>query len=392
MMERDDLIGHADTLRNAEILVVEDSLTQAKRLERVLRENGFAVRVARDGQAGLDAAREQRPTVIITDVMMPRMDGFELCQHLKTDPALKEVPVVVLTSLSDPRDIIRGLHCGADNFLTKPYSEEYLLRRLRHILTNLELRREGHSQMSVEVFFAGERHKLTADRMQIIDLLLSTFEAAVMQAEQIEQLSSQSRDAQEEARRLQENFRTLLENLEDGVVVVGPDGLVRYANGAAFVLLGNAVQIGAPFPFPLEEEKREISLVHPDGTPLIGDLRMVHSTWDRELVRLVTLRDITETALMRERLKEEAQTDYLTGLLNRRGFVVHAQERVLLADRLDKSLVCLFLDLDGFKRVNDTLGHDEGDAVLRDAAQALRETFRASDLRAASGGTSSRCS
>ena len=104
--------------------------------------------------------------------------------------------------------------------------------------------------MSVEVFFAGERHKLTADRMQIIDLLLSTFEAAVMQAEQIEQLSSQSRDAQEEARRLQENFRTLLENLEDGVVVVGPDGLVRYANGAAFVLLGNAVQIGAPFPLP----------------------------------------------------------------------------------------------------------------------------------------------
>ena len=386
MMERDDLIGHADTLRNAEILVVEDSLTQAKRLERVLRENGFAVRVARDGQAGLDAAREQRPTVIITAVMMPRMDGFELCQHLKTDPALKEVPVVVLTSLSDPRDIIRGLHCGADNFLTKPYSEEYLLRRLRHILTNLELRREGHSQMSVEVFFAGERHKLTADRMQIIDLLLSTFEAAVMQAEQIEQLSSQSRDAQEEARRLQENFRTLLENLEDGVVVVGPDGLVRYANGAAFVLLGNAVQIGAPFPFPLEEEKREISLVHPDGTPLIGDLRMVHSTWDRELVRLVTLRDITETALMRERLKEEAQTDYLTGLLNRRGFVVHAQERVLLADRLDKSLVCLFLDLDGFKRVNDTLGHDEGDAVLRDAAQALRETFRASDLLGRIGG------
>ena len=113
---------------------------------------------------------------------------------------------------------------------------------------------------------------------------------------------------------------------------------------------------------------------------------MVHSTWDRELVRLVTLRDITETALMRERLKEEAQTDYLTGLLNRRGFVVHAQERVLLADRLDKSLVCLFLDLDGFKRVNDTLGHDEGDAVLRDAAQALRETFRASDLLGRIGG------
>ena len=386
MMERDDLIGHADTLRNAEILVVEDSLTQAKRLERVLRENGFAVRVARDGQAGLDAAREQRPTVIITDVMMPRMDGFELCQHLKTDPALKEVPVVVLTSLSDPRDIIRGLHCGADNFLTKPYSEEYLLRRLRHILSNQELRREGHSQMSVEVFFAGERHKLTADRMQIIDLLLSTFEAAVMQTEQIERLNGETRDAREEAKQLQENFRTLLENLEDAVAVVGQDGLVRYANGAAHLLLGEAVREGTAFPFPLTEEKREVSLVLPDGTPLIADLRVTGSTWNRELVSLATLRDVTETALMRERLKQEALTDYLTGLYNRRGFMTLGEDRLQLAARLGQTLACLFLDLDGFKHVNDTLGHDEGDEVLRDTAEALKETFRASDLIGRIGG------
>ena len=386
MMERDDLIGHADTLRNAEILVVEDSLTQAKRLERVLRENGFAVRVARDGQAGLDAAREQRPTVIITDVMMPRMDGFELCQHLKTDPALKEVPVVVLTSLSDPRDIIRGLHCGADNFLTKPYSEEYLLRRLRHILSNQELRREGHSQMSVEVFFAGERHSLTADRMQIIDLLLSTFEAAVMQTEQIERLNGETRDAREEAKQLQENFRTLLENLEDAVAVVGQDGLVRYANGAAHLLLGEAVREGTAFPFPLTEEKREVSLVLPDGTPLIADLRVTGSTWNRELVSLATLRDVTETALMRERLKQEALTDYLTGLYNRRGFMTLGEDRLQLAARLGQTLACLFLDLDGFKHVNDTLGHDEGDEVLRDTAEALKETFRASDLIGRIGG------
>ena len=369
-----------------EVLVVEDSPTQAKRLERVLRENGFAVRVARDGQAGLEAVRERKPTVVITDVMMPRMDGFEMCRCIKEDRTLREIPVMVLTSLSDPQDIIRGLHCGADNFLTKPYGEEYLLRRLRHILTNQELRREGHSQMSVEVFFAGERHSLTADRMQIIDLLLSTFEAAVMQTEQIERLNGETRDAREEAKQLQENFRTLLENLEDAVAVVGQDGLVRYANGAAHLLLGEAVREGTAFPFPLTEEKREVSLVLPDGTPLIADLRVTGSTWNRELVSLATLRDVTETALMRERLKQEALTDYLTGLYNRRGFMTLGEDRLQLAARLGKTLVCLFLDLDGFKDVNDTLGHDEGDTLLRETADVLRETFRASDLIGRIGG------
>jgi len=377
-------------LRNAsEILVVEDSLTQAKRLERLLKEHGYGVRIARDGLQGLAFAQEKKPTVVITDVMMPEMDGYELCRRIKGDEMLRDVPVVLLTSLSDPRDVIRGLQCGADNFLTKPYEDAHLLRRLHHILVNLDLRREGHAQMTVEVFFAGQHHRLTADRIQIIDLLLSTFEAAVLQSTQLQKLNGDYRHALEEVKQAQANFRTLMETTGDAVLVVDAQGTVRYVNPAAELLFDVRAEelTGTPFLFPLEEEgKREINITSPNGDILVGDMRVVNSSWDGEVVRLVTIRDITEMALLRERLKEEAITDPLTGLYNRRGFLTLGEERLALADRLGFSVVCLFADLDGFKAVNDTFGHEEGDRVLRETADVLRRTFRAADVLGRIGG------
>lgn len=377
-------------LRNAsEILVVEDSLTQAKRLERLLKEHGYGVRIARDGLQGLAFAQGKKPTVVITDVMMPEMDGYELCRRIKSDETLRDVPVVLLTSLSDPRDVIRGLQCGADNFLTKPYEDAHLLRRLHHILVNLDLRREGHAQMTVEVFFAGQHHRLTADRIQIIDLLLFTFEAAVLQSTQLQKLNGDYRHALEEVKQAQANFRTLMETTGDAVLVVDPQGTVRYVNPAAELLFDVRAEelTGTPFLFPLEEEgKREINITSPNGDILVGDMRVVNSSWDGEVVRLVTIRDITEMVLLRERLKEEAITDPLTGLYNRRGFLALGEERLALADRLGFSVVCLFADLDGFKAVNDTFGHEEGDRVLRETADVLRRTFRAADVLGRIGG------
>mgnify|MGYP003590441068 CR=1 FL=1 len=321
--------------------------------------------------------------------MMPEMDGYELCRRIKGDETLRDVPVVLLTSLSDPRDVIRGLQCGADNFLTKPYEDAHLLRRLHHILVNLELRREGHAQMTVEVFFAGQHHRLTADRIQIIDLLLSTFEAAVLQSTQLQKLNGDYRHALEEIKQAQANFRTLMETTGDAVLVVDAQGTVRYVNPAAELLFDVRAEelTGTPFLFPLEEEgKREINITSPNGDILVGDMRVVNSSWDGEVVRLVTIRDITEMVLLRERLKEEAITDPLTGLYNRRGFLMLGEERLALADRLGFSVVCLFADLDGFKAVNDTFGHEEGDRVLRETADVLRRTFRAADVLGRIGG------
>lgn len=370
------------------IQIVEDSLTQAKRLERLLRENGYDVSVARNGAMGLEMAGKVRPTVIITDVMMPEMDGYEMCRKIKDDPNLKDIPVIILTSLSDPGDVIKGLQSGADNFLTKPYEDEHLLRRLQHVLANLELRRSGQAQMSVEVYFGGQYHKLTADRIQIVDLLLSTFEAAVMQNNQLQKLSGDYRNALDDVKRVQANFQTIMETTGDGVVVVDDAGLVRYVNPAAELLFetSSSKMMGRPFPYSVDEEgDREISFITSRGKVYV-DMRVVGSNWDGELVKLATLRDISEMVSLRKRLEVEAITDALTGLYNRRGFMTMGEKALKIADDNGLDALCLFADLDGFKEVNDYLGHDEGDKVLQRTAQILRDVFRDSDIVGRVGG------
>ncbi|SMP72730.1 Signal transduction histidine kinase [Desulfonatronum zhilinae] len=181
--------------RRNDILIVEDSLTQAMRLQRLLEDAGYVVHVGRDGLQGLELARHVRPTVVITDIMMPNLDGYELCSRIKADEDLKDIPVVLLTSLTDPRNVIRGIQCGADNFITKPYDEELLLRRLEHILTNMELRKAGIAQVSVDVFFAGQYYTLNSNRFQIIDMLLSTFESAIQQNIKLNKTEAELREA-----------------------------------------------------------------------------------------------------------------------------------------------------------------------------------------------------
>jgi two-component system cell cycle response regulator len=375
-------------MESAEILIVEDSLTQAMHLQYVLQEAGYAVRVARNGALGLASAQAERPTVIISDVMMPEMNGFDFCARIKQDPALKEIPVVLLTSLSDPRDVIRGMQCGADSFLTKPFVPEQLLRRVHQILVNATLRKEGAAQLSVEVFFAGQRHILTPDRMQLLDLLLSTFEAAVLQNTHLEKTSRDLREALAAVVRVQANFRTVMEMSGDAIVVVDARHLVRYVNPAAETLFGRPADdfLHRPFGFPIQGGRQELTITRPDGSRVVGDMRTVDSNWDGENVRLATIRDITETVLLRERLETESVTDALTGLHNRRGFVDHSNKQLRLAARMGRQVVCLYADLDGFKIVNDTLGHEEGDRVLCHAATVLRQTFRDSDVIGRVGG------
>lgn len=370
------------------ILIVEDSLTQAMRLQYLLQENGYNVRVASDGVKGLAAAQVEKPTIIITDVMMPEMDGYELCTKIKQDETLKDIHVVLLTSLSDPRDVIKGLQCGADNFLTKPYDNEQLLRRVHHILVNMAMRKDGNAQMSVEVFFGGQRHTLTSDRVQIIDLLLSTFELAVLQNTHLEKVSADYRHALEDVKRAETNLRTLMDMNGDAIVVVDGRQLVRYVNRAAEGIFNRNVDeiLHKTFDFPIEVGQQEITIKRADGQRIVADIRVVNSKWDGENVRLATIRDITETVVLRERLRKESITDSLTGLYNRRGLMTLGENHLRLANRLKKRVLCLFADLDEFKIINDMHGHEEGDKVLRDAAQILIQVFRETDLIARVGG------
>ena len=164
---------------NLEVLIAEDSPTQAEKLRYLLEEHSYRVTVTPNGKEALAAARLQKPTLIISDVMMPEMDGFALCGEIKRDEQLKDIPVILLTSLSDIRDIMKGLECGADNFIRKPYEDQYLLARVDYLLMNQELRKNQMMQMGMQIYLGGQKHFITAERQQIVDLLISIYEDAV---------------------------------------------------------------------------------------------------------------------------------------------------------------------------------------------------------------------
>jgi signal transduction histidine kinase/DNA-binding response OmpR family regulator len=162
-----------------DILAVEDSPTQALQLQYILEQHGYRAAVAQNGQDALAFMRQHKPTMVISDILMPEMDGYQLCQQIKADADLADVPVILLTSLSDPKDVIKGLECGADSFIVKPYAEDFLLSRIQYTLANQRVRQVERTQMGLEIFFAGQTYFITSDRLQILNLLLSTYETAI---------------------------------------------------------------------------------------------------------------------------------------------------------------------------------------------------------------------
>jgi CheY-like chemotaxis protein len=118
---------------DVEILIVEDSPTQAVQLRHILEQHDYRVSFARNGVEALAAIHEQRPTIVISDIVMPEMDGYELCRRIKEAPAIADIPIILLTTLNDSRDVIKALENRADNFITKPCNEQFLLSRLQYI-------------------------------------------------------------------------------------------------------------------------------------------------------------------------------------------------------------------------------------------------------------------
>jgi signal transduction histidine kinase len=161
------------------ILVAEDSPTQAEQLRHLLQARGFAVSLAPNGRLALESARRSPPTLVISDIVMPEMDGYALCRALKADPDLRDVPVVLVTALSGVQDIAQSLEAGADNLIRKPYDPDNLLARVEYILANRELRRERRAGVGLQIVLGGRRHFITSEREQILDLLVSSFEEAV---------------------------------------------------------------------------------------------------------------------------------------------------------------------------------------------------------------------
>jgi len=193
-----------------DVLIVEDSATQAHRLRHTLEQRGFRVTTATNGRLALESALSHVPHLIISDVIMPEMNGFELCSRIKADARLAEVPVILVTTLSDPQDVIRGLACRADNFILKPYDAEHLLDQVQFVLINRRMRQNEQPGMGIEIMFGGHKHFITADRLQILNLLLSTYEAAIHRNEEL----TSTRDS---LRQTNLKLEQLTQELEDRV-------------------------------------------------------------------------------------------------------------------------------------------------------------------------------
>jgi DNA-binding response OmpR family regulator len=161
------------------ILVVEDSPTQAQQLQIILEAERYAVDLAANAEIALQIFTDQSFDMIISDIMMPGLSGYELCHRIKQDQRGHDIPVVLLSTLVDPMDIIRGLECGADNFITKPYEPEQLVDRIRTVFQNRRTRSQGKVAFGVEVMFLGRKFVVNSEKEQILDLLIASFEDIV---------------------------------------------------------------------------------------------------------------------------------------------------------------------------------------------------------------------
>jgi len=196
---------------NMKILIVEDSLTQAEELKYILENNDYKVQHASDADEAKVFLNKNLPDVIISDIVMPGKNGFELCRDIKSDDKLRNIPVILLTSLSDPSDIIKGLDCGADTFITKPYSENFLMSKIEYLIMNFRMRKHQSTDIGLEVYFSGKKHLITSSRLQIVDLLFSTYENAVIKNDELRNANNQLKLTQSKLNNLNKNLESKVE-------------------------------------------------------------------------------------------------------------------------------------------------------------------------------------
>ncbi len=181
----------------SKILIVEDSKTQALGLHNLLVENGYEVSIAFDGLEAKAYLEIFLPDIIITDIIMPDINGYELCRIIRNNERTKNIPIMLLTSLASPDDIIEGLKSGADNFITKPFDKAGLLARISYILLNKQLRETQPSSLGLNLYFAGHQHLINAERAQILDLFFSSYDAAIQKHRQLEATVKELSETQE---------------------------------------------------------------------------------------------------------------------------------------------------------------------------------------------------
>ena len=367
----------------ARILVVDDLEPNVRLLEAKLGAEYYDVMVAFDGPTALAIAAEHRPDIILLDVMMPGMDGFEVCRRLKSDVATRHIPVVLVTALDGRRDRLTGLEAGADDFLTKPIDDIALFARVKSLvrmkLVIDELRQREASGRRMGVIEGA------AARMSGVGGLIVIADDNAVQVDRI-------------VLELKLEHRSQVEpNLENALLIARgrADLLIINTTSANFDGLRLAAQIRS------DEASRHlplIAIVDPnDRARMVKALELgvndlltfpvdpeELSARVRTLIRQKRYYDFLRNNL--DQSLELAVTDSLTGLHNRRYMAGQLTGLVRRAAHGCQPVSALLVDIDHFKRINDTFGHAVGDDVLREFAIRLATNVRAMDLACRYGG------
>ncbi|MCK4677835.1 MAG: response regulator, partial [Bacteroidales bacterium] len=192
--------------KTIKILIVEDSKTQAEELKYFLETNNYKVQHANDGEEALALLEQEIPDIIISDVVMPKIGGYELCKRTKSHENFRIIPVILMTSLSGPEEIFKSLACGADSFVTKPYSEDFLISKVKDIIRSIESRKDQITESSFEIVFGDQKYVIGSTRLQIVDLLLSTNENAVLKSRELDETNKELVLTQHKLNKLNENL------------------------------------------------------------------------------------------------------------------------------------------------------------------------------------------
>lgn len=228
-------------------LVVEDSPTQAAAVRAELEAAQFSVVSAEGGLEALRLLETEEFDVVLSDVVMPDLDGYELCRRVKADPRYQDLPVVLLTSLTGPLDVVAALEASADNFIRKPPAPGQLVARLSAAVRNRRQRETGRARMAVQINFLGQLIDITADREQILDLLISTFEELVETSRELrdrETLLAATQDSLEEQVHglglENDRLTAVLGSVPVPLFVLSSQGVVTRACQAAAAVFGAA--------------------------------------------------------------------------------------------------------------------------------------------------------
>ncbi len=331
------------------ILVVDDDHGLRFLVTTALEQAGFDVIEAQDGHAGIMAYLEHHPDVVLMDVMMPGMDGFSACAELRGLPGVEHLPILMMTGLEDEESITRAYDAGATDFITKPINYALLGHRVRymcrssqiteqlvtseHRLSNAQrIARLGHwnwDAVTNEIDWSDEA-------LRIVGLAGTPSESSLD-----EFLSRVPGNDKHRVRQWFHRAIALGEESDLNHCILGHDNSERYIRQQVEAILDDTGQVA-----------------HLYGT----------------------LQDITELRQAEARIRRLAYFDSLTGLPNRESFKESAKQALELAKRHDRQGALLFLDLDNFKRVNDTLGHNIGDLLLKEIAALLQQAVRVSDV------------